>query len=170
MLDPLGGWELSVCVSLVSCQKHLESITVRSTPTPTPEEGRSEPCPPAPVALRGAAVSQRPARPAGPAAWTRVSVGPPGSYAVRMCAARLNGGAEEAAAASRMPDWTDAGPRVLRGLETGTLMTLFQQKKSQRPERRTFHVRPDMRVLAWSRNPDKTEGESEYYQSDQYRQ
>uniref|UniRef100_H3CL58 nicotinate phosphoribosyltransferase n=1 Tax=Tetraodon nigroviridis TaxID=99883 RepID=H3CL58_TETNG len=49
-------------------------------------------------------------------------------------------------------------------LETGTVMTLFYQKKSQRPERRTFQVRPDMRLLVWSRNPDKPEGEREYHQ------
>lgn len=87
-----------------------------------------------------------------------------GRYAVRMCAARFNGCAEEAAgpaAASKMLDWTEAGPRVLHGLEMGTVMTVFYQKKSQRPERRTFQIKPDTRLLVWSRNPDKPEGEGE---------
>lgn len=86
-----------------------------------------------------------------------------------MCAARfsgcLNGCAEEATGpvmASRMLDWTEAGPRILHSLEIGTVMTLFYQKKSQRPERRTFQIRQDTRQIVWSRNPDKTEGESEY--------
>lgn len=90
-----------------------------------------------------------------------------------MCAARfsgcLNGWAEEAAAgaagpvtASRMLDWTEAGPRILHSLEMGTVMTLFYQKKSQRPERRTFQIKQDMRQIVWSRNPDKMEGEREY--------
>lgn len=95
-------------------------------------------------------------------------MGPPGSHAVRMCAARFNGCSEEAAgpaAASRMLDWTEAGPRILHSLEMGTVMMLFYQKKSQRPERRTFHIRPDMRLLVWGRNPDKTEGDSEYRQN-----
>lgn len=61
-----------------------------------------------------------------------------------------------------MLDWTEAGPRILHSLETGTVLTLFYQKKSQRPERRTFQVRPDLRLLVWSRNPEKAEGESEY--------
>lgn len=84
-----------------------------------------------------------------------------------MCAARFNGCAEEAAgpaAASRMLDWTEASPRILHSLEMGTVMTLFYQKKSQRPERRTFQIKPDMRLVVWSRNPDKPEGESEYHQ------
>lgn len=89
-----------------------------------------------------------------------------------MCAARFNGCAEEAAGsaagaagpvtASRMLDWAEAGPRLLHSLETGTVITVFYQKKSQRPERRNFQIKPDMRVLVWSRNPDKVEGESEY--------
>lgn len=88
-----------------------------------------------------------------------------------MCAARfsgcLNGCAEEAGAAggpltaSRMLDWTEAGPRVLRSLEMGTVMTVFYQKKSQRPERRTFRMRQDTRQITWSRNPDKVEGDGE---------
>lgn len=88
-----------------------------------------------------------------------------------MCAARfsgcINGCAEEttgAAApvtASRMLDWTEAGPRILHSLEMGTVMTIFYQKKSQRPERRTFQIRQDMRQIVWSRNPDKIEGEGE---------
>lgn len=110
----------------------------------------------------------------------------PRSYAVKMCAARfsgcLNGCAEEAAAAggggggaaaagapgpvtaSRMLDWTEAGPRILHSLEMGTVMTIFYQKKSQRPERRTFQIKQDMRQIVWSRNPDKIEGEREYFQ------
>lgn len=93
-----------------------------------------------------------------------------------MCAARfsgcLNGCAEEAGAgaagaagpvvASRMLDWTEAGPRILHSLEMGTVMTVFYQKKSQRPERRTFQIKQDMRQIVWSRNPDKIEGEREY--------
>ncbi|NP_001027872.1 nicotinate phosphoribosyltransferase [Takifugu rubripes] len=50
-------------------------------------------------------------------------------------------------------------------LEMGTVMTVFYQKKSQRPERRTFQIKPDTRLLVWSRNPDKSEGESEYEQA-----
>ncbi|KAK7889873.1 hypothetical protein WMY93_025433 [Mugilogobius chulae] len=92
-----------------------------------------------------------------------------------MCAARfsncLNGCAEEAGAtgaaggaagplmASRMLDWTEAGSRILHSLEMGTVMTLFYQKKSQRPERRTFQIKQDTRQIVWSRNPDKIEGE-----------
>lgn len=94
-----------------------------------------------------------------------------------MCAARFNGCAEEAASAgasspsgaatgpvvaSRMMDWTEAGPRILRSLETGTVMTVFYGKKSQRPERRTFQIRQGTRQIVWSRNPDKVEGDSEY--------
>lgn len=93
-----------------------------------------------------------------------------------MCAARfsgcLNGCAEEAACSagpivvSRMLDWTEAGPRILHSLEMGTVMTVFYQKKSQRPERRTFQIRQDTRQIVWSRNPDKIEGESEYWSTD----
>lgn len=99
---------------------------------------------------------------------------PPGTYAVRMCAARSsscsNGCAEEAAAAgpitaSRVPGRAQAGPHTLHSLEMGTVMTVFYQKKSQRPERRTFQIKPDTRLLVWSRNPDKSEGESEYQQA-----
>uniref|UniRef100_A0A671WK22 1-phosphatidylinositol 4,5-bisphosphate phosphodiesterase gamma n=1 Tax=Sparus aurata TaxID=8175 RepID=A0A671WK22_SPAAU len=61
--------------------------------------------------------------------------------------------------ASRMLDWTEAGPRILHSLEMGTVMTVFYQKKSQRPERRTFQIKQDMRQIVWSRNPDKMEGE-----------
>lgn len=84
-----------------------------------------------------------------------------------MCAARSNGSAEEAAgpagpvAASRALDRTEAGPRIFPSLESGTVMTVFYQKKSQRPERRTFQIKPDRRLIVWSRSPDKTEGESE---------
>lgn len=63
-----------------------------------------------------------------------------------------------------MLDWTEASPRILHSLEMGTVMTLFYQKKSQRPERRTFQIKPDTRLVVWSRNPDKAEGESEYHQ------
>uniref|UniRef100_A0A3Q3PZT3 Phosphoinositide phospholipase C n=1 Tax=Monopterus albus TaxID=43700 RepID=A0A3Q3PZT3_MONAL len=52
-----------------------------------------------------------------------------------------------------------AGPRILHSLEMGTVMTVFYQKKSQRPERRTFQIRQDTRQIVWSRNPDKVEGE-----------
>lgn len=90
-----------------------------------------------------------------------------------MCAARF-GGCTNACAeekeeeapgpvpASRVMllDRAEAGPpRVLHSLETGTVMTVFYQKKSQRPERRTFQVRQDTRQIVWSRNPEKTEGE-----------
>lgn len=101
----------------------------------------------------------------------------PCSYAVRMCAARfsgcLNGCAEEASGgasgasgpvtASRMLDWTEVGTRILHSLEMGSVMTVFYQKKSQRPERRTFQIRLDTRQIVWNRNPDKIEGESEYW-------
>uniref|UniRef100_A0A3Q3GHQ2 1-phosphatidylinositol 4,5-bisphosphate phosphodiesterase gamma n=1 Tax=Kryptolebias marmoratus TaxID=37003 RepID=A0A3Q3GHQ2_KRYMA len=52
-----------------------------------------------------------------------------------------------------------AGPRILHSLEMGTVMTVFYQKKSQRPERRTFQIRQDTRQVVWIRNPEKTEGE-----------
>uniref|UniRef100_G3NLI8 1-phosphatidylinositol 4,5-bisphosphate phosphodiesterase gamma n=1 Tax=Gasterosteus aculeatus aculeatus TaxID=481459 RepID=G3NLI8_GASAC len=52
-----------------------------------------------------------------------------------------------------------AGPRILHSLEMGTVMTLFYQKKSQRPERRTFQIKQDMRQIVWGRNPEKVEGE-----------
>uniref|UniRef100_A0A7N6C0I1 1-phosphatidylinositol 4,5-bisphosphate phosphodiesterase gamma n=1 Tax=Anabas testudineus TaxID=64144 RepID=A0A7N6C0I1_ANATE len=68
-------------------------------------------------------------------------------------------GATGPVTASRMLDWTEAGPRILHSLEIGTVMTLFYQKKSQRPERRTFQIRQDTRQIVWSRNPDKVEGE-----------
>lgn len=80
----------------------------------------------------------------------------------------LNGCAEEAAGpitASRMPGWTEASPHVLHSLEMGTVMTVFYQKKSQRPERRTFQVKPDTRLIVWSRSPDKSEGEREYQEA-----
>uniref|UniRef100_A0A8C7ZX49 1-phosphatidylinositol 4,5-bisphosphate phosphodiesterase gamma n=1 Tax=Oryzias sinensis TaxID=183150 RepID=A0A8C7ZX49_9TELE len=87
-----------------------------------------------------------------------------------MCAARfsgcLNGCAEEASCSanapvvtSRMLDWTGAGPRILHTLEMGMGLTVFYQKKSQRPERRTFQIRQDTRQIVWSRNRDKIEGE-----------
>uniref|UniRef100_A0A669DQ88 1-phosphatidylinositol 4,5-bisphosphate phosphodiesterase gamma n=1 Tax=Oreochromis niloticus TaxID=8128 RepID=A0A669DQ88_ORENI len=60
---------------------------------------------------------------------------------------------------SRMLDWSEAGARILHSLEMGTVMTIFYQKKSQRPERRTFQIRQDTRQIVWSRNPDKIEGE-----------
>ncbi|XP_039609688.1 1-phosphatidylinositol 4,5-bisphosphate phosphodiesterase gamma-1-like isoform X1 [Polypterus senegalus] len=59
----------------------------------------------------------------------------------------------------RMLDWGEAGGRVLRSLDLGTVMMLFHQKKSQRPERRTFQVKQDTRQIIWSRNADKIEGE-----------
>ncbi|XP_067086423.1 1-phosphatidylinositol 4,5-bisphosphate phosphodiesterase gamma-1-like isoform X2 [Osmerus mordax] len=88
-----------------------------------------------------------------------------------MCAARfsgsINGCADEApngtgvgpATTSRLLDWAEVGPRILHSLEIGTVMTVFYPKKSQRPERRTFQIRQDTRQIAWSRNPDKIEGE-----------
>uniref|UniRef100_A0A3B4H5A8 1-phosphatidylinositol 4,5-bisphosphate phosphodiesterase gamma n=1 Tax=Pundamilia nyererei TaxID=303518 RepID=A0A3B4H5A8_9CICH len=60
---------------------------------------------------------------------------------------------------SGMLDWSEAGARILHSLEMGTVMTIFYQKKSQRPERRTFQIRQDTRQIVWSRNPDKIEGE-----------
>lgn len=91
-----------------------------------------------------------------------------------MCAARfsgcLNGCTEEAACApltaSRMLDWTEVGARILSSLEMGTVMTVFYQKKSQKPERRTFQIRQDSRQIVWSRSPDKMEGEGECYSSE----
>ncbi|XP_041100507.1 1-phosphatidylinositol 4,5-bisphosphate phosphodiesterase gamma-1-like isoform X2 [Polyodon spathula] len=59
----------------------------------------------------------------------------------------------------RMLDWGESGGRVLRSLDIGTVMTLFYQKKSQRPERRTFQVKQETRQIIWSRNRDKIEGE-----------
>uniref|UniRef100_A0A1A8FWG6 1-phosphatidylinositol 4,5-bisphosphate phosphodiesterase gamma n=2 Tax=Nothobranchius korthausae TaxID=1143690 RepID=A0A1A8FWG6_9TELE len=79
-----------------------------------------------------------------------------------MCAARFSGclnGCTEEPPASRMLDWTEAGPSILHSLEMGTEMTIFYQKKSQRPERKTFQIRQDTRQIVWSRNPGKTEGE-----------
>ncbi|XP_019740106.1 1-phosphatidylinositol 4,5-bisphosphate phosphodiesterase gamma-1-like isoform X2 [Hippocampus comes] len=85
-----------------------------------------------------------------------------------MCAARsdgrLNGSAEEATgpppAASRvMMDWAEAGPRILHSLQMGTVMTIFYQKKSQRPERRTVQIKQDTRQIVWRRSSDKIEGE-----------
>uniref|UniRef100_A0A8C6V3E2 1-phosphatidylinositol 4,5-bisphosphate phosphodiesterase gamma n=1 Tax=Neogobius melanostomus TaxID=47308 RepID=A0A8C6V3E2_9GOBI len=58
-----------------------------------------------------------------------------------------------------MLDWAEAGSRILHSLEMGTVMTLFYQKKSQRPERRTFQIKQDTRQIVWSRSPDKIEGE-----------
>ncbi|KAL8181515.1 UNVERIFIED_CONTAM: hypothetical protein K2H54_004715 [Gekko kuhli] len=49
--------------------------------------------------------------------------------------------------------------RVLRCLEAGAVLTLFYQKKSQRPERRTFQVRLKSRQVVWSRAPEKLEGD-----------
>uniref|UniRef100_A0A3P9LP59 Phosphoinositide phospholipase C n=1 Tax=Oryzias latipes TaxID=8090 RepID=A0A3P9LP59_ORYLA len=54
---------------------------------------------------------------------------------------------------------TRAGPRILHTLEMGMGLTVFYQKKSQRPERRTFQIRQDTRQIVWSRNRDKIEGE-----------
>uniref|UniRef100_A0A8C8VG69 Phosphoinositide phospholipase C n=1 Tax=Pelusios castaneus TaxID=367368 RepID=A0A8C8VG69_9SAUR len=49
--------------------------------------------------------------------------------------------------------------RILRSLEIGTVLTLFYQKKSQRPERRTFQVKLETRQIIWSRTPEKVEGD-----------
>ncbi|KAJ1194720.1 hypothetical protein NDU88_004006 [Pleurodeles waltl] len=54
---------------------------------------------------------------------------------------------------------SDAG-RILRSLEMGSVLTLFYQKKSQRPERRTFQVKLETRQIIWSRSSEKVEGES----------
>ncbi|KAM9478113.1 1-phosphatidylinositol 4,5-bisphosphate phosphodiesterase gamma-1-like isoform 2-T4 [Salvelinus alpinus] len=70
-----------------------------------------------------------------------------------------NGPGTGPATTSRMLDWSEEGTRILHSLEIGTVMTVFYQKKSQRPERRTFQIRQDTRQIAWSRNPDKIEGE-----------
>lgn len=96
-----------------------------------------------------------------------------------MCAARfggsVNGCVDEAnngtgpAPASRVLDWAEAGSRILHSLEIGTVMTIFYQKKSQRPERRTFQIKQDTRQIVWSRNPDKIEGESKYCGQTQYK-
>lgn len=53
---PVGRRALSVCISLVSCQKHLEGIILRYSPAP--EDHRSETCqhPSALVAFRGGRV------------------------------------------------------------------------------------------------------------------
>ncbi|XP_058034768.1 1-phosphatidylinositol 4,5-bisphosphate phosphodiesterase gamma-1-like isoform X5 [Ahaetulla prasina] len=49
--------------------------------------------------------------------------------------------------------------QVLKCLEMGTILTLFYQKKSQRPERRSFQVRLKSRQIIWSRTPEKVEGD-----------
>lgn len=49
--------------------------------------------------------------------------------------------------------------RVLKCLEAGAVLTLFYQKKSQRPERRTFQLRLKSRQIVWSRTPEKLEGD-----------
>ncbi|XP_078254584.1 LOW QUALITY PROTEIN: 1-phosphatidylinositol 4,5-bisphosphate phosphodiesterase gamma-1-like [Rhinoraja longicauda] len=49
--------------------------------------------------------------------------------------------------------------RVSHCLELGTIMTLFHQKKSQRPERKTFQVKLETRQITWTRTSEKTEGE-----------
>uniref|UniRef100_A0A8D0KS44 1-phosphatidylinositol 4,5-bisphosphate phosphodiesterase gamma n=1 Tax=Strix occidentalis caurina TaxID=311401 RepID=A0A8D0KS44_STROC len=56
------------------------------------------------------------------------------------------------------PEAGDMG-RILRCLEMGTVLTLFYQKKSQRPERRTFQVKLETRQIIWSRTPEKVEGD-----------
>uniref|UniRef100_A0A8D3CGS7 1-phosphatidylinositol 4,5-bisphosphate phosphodiesterase gamma n=1 Tax=Scophthalmus maximus TaxID=52904 RepID=A0A8D3CGS7_SCOMX len=48
---------------------------------------------------------------------------------------------------------------LYRDLEVGTVLTLFYSKKSQRPERRTFHVKLETRTIIWTRGTDKIEGE-----------
>uniref|UniRef100_A0A8C8AHX1 1-phosphatidylinositol 4,5-bisphosphate phosphodiesterase gamma n=1 Tax=Otus sunia TaxID=257818 RepID=A0A8C8AHX1_9STRI len=85
------------------------------------------------------------------------SAAPPGDgRAVKMSVARLNsvnGFLED----GRM-EAGDMG-RILRCLEMGTVLTLFYQKKSQRPERRTFQVKLETRQIIWSRTPEKVEGD-----------
>uniref|UniRef100_A0A8D3D243 1-phosphatidylinositol 4,5-bisphosphate phosphodiesterase gamma n=1 Tax=Scophthalmus maximus TaxID=52904 RepID=A0A8D3D243_SCOMX len=82
-----------------------------------------------------------------------------GAEAASAGASSPSGAATGPVVASRMMDWTEAGPRILRSLETGTVMTVFYGKKSQRPERRTFQIRQGTRQIVWSRNPDKVEGD-----------
>uniref|UniRef100_A0AAY4CQS6 Phosphoinositide phospholipase C n=1 Tax=Denticeps clupeoides TaxID=299321 RepID=A0AAY4CQS6_9TELE len=48
---------------------------------------------------------------------------------------------------------------LYRDLELGTVLTLFYNKKSQRPERRTFQVKLETRQVIWTRGTDKIEGE-----------
>ncbi|XP_077389932.1 1-phosphatidylinositol 4,5-bisphosphate phosphodiesterase gamma-1-like isoform X2 [Festucalex cinctus] len=86
-----------------------------------------------------------------------------------MCAARLvgcqlNGCREEEAMVMMMmmmERTTEAGgPRVLHGLEMGSVMTLFYHKKSQRPDKRTVQIKQDTRQIVWRRaGSDKIEGE-----------
>uniref|UniRef100_A0A8C5SPS5 Uncharacterized protein n=1 Tax=Laticauda laticaudata TaxID=8630 RepID=A0A8C5SPS5_LATLA len=52
--------------------------------------------------------------------------------------------------------------QVLQCLEVGSVLTLFYQKKSQRPERRSFQVRLKSRQIVWSRSPEKVEGDGEW--------
>ncbi|XP_072904691.1 1-phosphatidylinositol 4,5-bisphosphate phosphodiesterase gamma-1-like isoform X1 [Hemitrygon akajei] len=49
--------------------------------------------------------------------------------------------------------------RITRNLEMGTVMTIYYQKKSQRPERKTFQVKLETRQITWCRTCEKTEGE-----------
>uniref|UniRef100_A0A8C7EI08 1-phosphatidylinositol 4,5-bisphosphate phosphodiesterase gamma n=1 Tax=Nothoprocta perdicaria TaxID=30464 RepID=A0A8C7EI08_NOTPE len=74
-----------------------------------------------------------------------------------MSASRLNGGVNGFPEEGRM-EAGDVG-RILRCLEMGTVLTLFYQKKSQRPERRTFQVKLETRQIIWSRTPEKVEGD-----------
>uniref|UniRef100_UPI00398F5B9C 1-phosphatidylinositol 4,5-bisphosphate phosphodiesterase gamma-1-like isoform X3 n=1 Tax=Pristiophorus japonicus TaxID=55135 RepID=UPI00398F5B9C len=48
---------------------------------------------------------------------------------------------------------------IIRNLELGTVMTLYYQKKSQRPERKTFQVKLETRQITWCRTCEKIEGE-----------
>lgn len=94
-----------------------------------------------------------------------------------MCAAMFNGCAEEAACgasvapvmASGTPDCTEIDSVTLAKLETGTVLTIFHQKKSQRPERKTFKIRRDTRQIVWYRSAEKIEGEGECWSSDEWR-
>ncbi|KAJ6661459.1 hypothetical protein lerEdw1_014368 [Lerista edwardsae] len=78
----------------------------------------------------------------------------------RLSGAAANGLLEQDPAAGMEAGAGDTG-RVLRGLELGTVLTLFYQKKSQRPERRSFQVRLQSRQIVWSRTPEKVEGDGE---------
>ena len=50
-------------------------------------------------------------------------------------------------------------PSALLQLRQGSSMALFHQKKSQRPERKTFVLLAETRQLVWwSRGPEKLEG------------
>ncbi|XP_042187658.1 1-phosphatidylinositol 4,5-bisphosphate phosphodiesterase gamma-1-like [Callorhinchus milii] len=49
--------------------------------------------------------------------------------------------------------------RTLRHMELGTLMAVYYQKKSQRPDRKTIQVKLQTRQVIWFKTSDKIEGE-----------